>query len=88
MSGFTQEQLGQLEKIVEDGVRKVFADAGLRTDEADQIDEARKDFSFVRSLRTGINGIASKIGWAIIMAVLGGAIWVFNMGLNFWNAKP
>lgn len=87
MSGFTQEQLSQLEKIVEEGVRKGFADAGLRTDEADQIDEARKDFSFVRSLRKGINGIASKIGWAVIMAVLGGAIWVFNMGLNFW-ASP
>ena len=87
MSGFTQEQLSQLEKIVEEGVRKGFADAGLRTDEADQIDEARKDFSFVRTLCKGINGIASKIGWAVIMAVLGGAIWVFNMGLNFW-ASP
>lgn len=85
--GFSAEELQQLEAIVEKGVRKGFADAGLRTDEADQIDEARKDFAFVRSLRRGINGTASKIGWVVILAVLGGAFWLFQMGLNVWRGQ-
>lgn len=86
--GFTPEQLDQLEQIVQVGVRKGFSDAGLRTDEADQIDEARKDFSFVRALRKGVNGTASKIGWAVIMAVLGAVFWLVNSGLNVWKGTP
>lgn len=83
--GFSDEQKRDLAAIVETGVRRGFADAGLRTDEADQIDEARKDFAFVRKWRTGIDGMASKIGWAIIMAVLGAFFWIVSNGLNFWK---
>jgi hypothetical protein len=85
--GFTDEQKRELAAIVEQGVRRGFADAGLRTDEADQIDEARRDFAFVRSLRKGVNGAASKIGWAVIMAVLGAIFWLFNSGLQFWKGQ-
>ncbi len=40
--GFTSEQVLQLERIVEEGVRKGFADAGLRIDDGASEDEARK----------------------------------------------
>lgn len=85
--GFTEEQKRELAAIVEQGVRRGFADAGLRTDEADQIDEARKDFAFVRSLRKGVNGAASKIGWTVILAVIGAFVWIFNNGLNLWKGQ-
>ncbi len=84
--GFTSEQLHQLEAIVEAGVRKGFADAGLRLD-ADQIDEARRDFSFVRSLRKGVNGTAAKIGWLVIAALIGALMWLVNSGLTFWKGQ-
>ena len=49
--GFSSEQLLQLEAIVEQGVRKGFADAGLRIDDGASEDEARKDFAFIRVLK-------------------------------------
>lgn len=85
--GFSSEQLHQLEAIVQNGVRKGFADAGLRTDEADQIDEARRDFAFVRNLRKGVNGTAAKIGWMVIAALIGALIWLVNSGLTFWKGQ-
>lgn len=85
--GFTEEQKRELAAIVEQGVRRGFADAGLRTDEADQIDEARKDFAFVRALRKGVNGTAAKIGWTVIAAILGAIFWLVNSGLNFWKGS-
>jgi hypothetical protein len=82
---FSPEQLEQLELIVERGVRKGFADAGLRIDDGDQIDEARRDLSFIRNLRKGVNGTASKIGWTVITAILGLLIWLVTQGANFWR---
>lgn len=81
--GFTPEQQTQLKTIF----REALEDVGLRTDGPDHIEEARRDFMFVRSLRKGINGTASKIGWAVIMAFLGAIFWLFNNGLNFWKGS-
>ena len=61
------------------------ADSGLRLETDEQQDEARADFRFIRSMRKGVNGLASKIGWAIILAFLGGLIFIFTQGLSFWN---
>jgi len=81
MSGFTNEQLNQLRAVF----REELADAGLRIDGADHVDEARRDFMFLRSLRKGVNGTASKIGWTVIAAILGALIWIVTNGLNFWK---
>lgn len=79
---FSSEQMDQLRDLLRDEL----GDAGLRLDEADHIDEARRDFNFLRALRKGANGVASKIGWFIIAAVLGGAVWLFMAGLQAWRA--
>lgn len=79
---FTPEQIAQLRAVMVD----VLGDAGLRLDETEHEDEARRDFMFLRALRKGVNGTAAKIGWLVIAAVCGAAIWLVNSGLNVWRA--
>jgi hypothetical protein len=79
---FTPEQIAQLRAVMVD----VLGDAGLRLDQAEHEDEARRDFMFLRSLRKGVNGTAAKIGWLVIAAVCGAVIWLVNSGLNVWRA--
>lgn len=79
--GFSQEQLNQLRQVM----REELADAGLRLDGPDHQDAAREDFRFLRRLRIGIDSVAAKIGWAIILAIVSGTIWVFNQGLQIWK---
>jgi hypothetical protein len=64
---FSPEQMEQLRCAF----REELADAGLRIDGPEHVDDARRDFMFLRSLRKGVNGLASKIGWSVIVAVLG-----------------
>jgi hypothetical protein len=80
---FSPEQLNQLRAVF----REELADAGLRIDNADHQDEARRDFMFLRSLRKGVNGTAAKIGWTVIAAILGVVFWLVNSGLNFWKGS-
>ena len=87
MQGFSPEQLQQLEATVRKAVREEMADAGLRLDDGNHVDEARRDFMFLRALRKGLNGTAAKIGWAVILAILGGVFYVFNAGLAFWKGS-
>lgn len=79
--GFSPAQLEQIRTAF----REELADAGLRLDGAAQQDEARRDFMFLRWLRTGVNGTAAKIGWLVITAVCGGVMWLVNAGLNAWK---
>lgn len=81
---FSPEQMEQLRDVF----REELADAGLRIDGPEHVDDARRDFMFLRSLRKGVNGTASKIGWAVIAAILAGAIWLFTNGLNMWKGTP
>lgn len=78
---FSNEQLKQLRTIF----REELADAGLRIDGPEHVDDARRDFMFLRALRKGVNGAAGKIGWAVIMALLGAVFWLVNSGLTFWK---
>lgn len=78
---FTPEQVEQMRAAMSD----VLADAGLRVESPDQQDEARKDFMFLRWLRTGLNGAAMAIGWLFIAGFCGGIIWLVNAGLNAWR---
>jgi len=85
MAAFSAEQLQQIETTVRKAVREEMADAGLRLDDASHQDEAREDFRFIRRLRKGVDGTAAKIGWLVIAAMVGGLIWIFNLGLNLWR---
>jgi hypothetical protein len=80
-------QLAQIALVVKEAVREEMADAGLRLDGADHVDEARRDLMFLRSLRKGVNGTAAKIGWFFIAAVLGAVVWLVNGGLNMWKGS-
>ena len=85
--GFSPEQLLQLEAIVEKGVRKGFADAGLRIDDGEDTDEARRDFSFLRTIRRTLGGWATSVGWFVILSVLSTLVWLVTQGLNFWRGQ-
>lgn len=78
---FTKEQMEQMRTLL----REELGDVGLRIDGPDHVDEVRKDFMFLRSLRNGMNGTASKIGWFFIAALLTAVVWLINSGLTFWK---
>jgi len=80
---FSPAQLAQLRMVL----TEVMADAGLRLDGADHVDEARRDLMFLRTLRKGVNGTAAKIGWTVIAAVVAAFIWLVNSGLTFWKGQ-
>jgi hypothetical protein len=80
-TSFSNEQMAQLRGAL----REEFADAGIRLDGPDHIEEARADFRFIRRLRKGLDGYASKIGWFVIAAILAGAVWLFTLGVNTWK---
>lgn len=82
---FSASQLAQLSLVIKEAIREEMADGGLRLDGADHVDEARRDFMFLRSLRRGVNGTAAKIGWFFIAAVLGALVFLVNGGLNAWK---
>jgi len=87
MPGFTAEQLKQLENIIRSSVREELNDAGLRLDGADHQDEAKEDFRFIRRLRKRVDGAASKVGMAVILAITSGVIWLVMQGLNLWKGQ-
>lgn len=80
---FSAAQLAQLRQVF----REELGAAGLRVDGADHVDEARRDFMFLRSLRKGVNGTAAKIGWFVIASMLGVVVWLVNGGLQFWKGQ-
>jgi hypothetical protein len=84
---FSAAQLAQIALVVKEAVREEMGDAGLRLDGADHVDEARRDYMFLRALRKGVNGTAAKIGWFFIAAVLGAIVWLVNGGLNLWKGN-
>ena len=75
---FTDEQLEQLRTLF----REELADAGLRIDGPEHVDEAREDFRFLRKLRQAWDSAGNKVGNAVLFGVIGiaGSI----IGLGFW----
>lgn len=84
---FSTEQLAQIEGVVRKAVREEMGDFGLRVDGPDHVDEAREDFRFTRRFRKFVEGISSKVGAAVILALVGGAIWLLTAGLNMWKGQ-
>lgn len=81
--GFSQEQLTQLRHVF----REELADAGLRIDGPEHVDDAREDFRFLRRARRFMDNTASKVGWVIILAIVSGVIWLLNLGVNTWRGQ-
>lgn len=76
--GFSQEQLEQLRSVF----REELADAGLRIDGPEHVDDAREDFRFLRRLRTNYDGAAKQVGRAILGALI--TIAAAVIGAGFW----
>ncbi|CAH1672254.1 hypothetical protein [Chelatococcus asaccharovorans] len=76
-----------LKAIVKEAVREEFHDVGLRTDEPEHVDEAREDFRFIRRVRKAMDTTASKIGTAIILALVGGLITLITLGFRAFSLK-
>lgn len=87
MDTFNAAQLAQLRAVVREAVKEEFSDAGLRVDDPSHQDEAKEDFRFMRRFRKGVDGAASKIGMAIIVAVTSGLIWLVIQGANIWKGQ-
>jgi hypothetical protein len=95
--GFSDAQKEELAEIVDAAVKRAMGpairaelkDAGLRLDgDANQV-AASADFAFVRKFRLMFEGASSKIGGAIILAVVSGIVWLIVIGTQaFFSAKP
>ena len=76
----------ELVRVVRAAVRAEFSAAGMRVDAPTDVDEARRDFMFLRRLRGWVDGTASKIGGAIILALVSGIVWLIVAGAQaFFN---
>lgn len=79
VSSMTEDELTNL---IRSAVRAEFSAAGLRVDEPEDQDEAKEDFRFVRRLRKGFDGASAKLGGAIILALVSGALWLVWTGFQ------
>lgn len=79
VSSMTEDEFANL---IRASVRAEFAAIGLRVDDPEDQDEAREDMRLIRRLRKGFDGIASKIGGAIILALVSGLLWLIYLGTH------
>ncbi len=83
-SHLTPEQLTQ---IVRSAVREEMADSGLRLDGEIHQDAAKEDFRFLRNLRETWDGSVSKIGNAVLIAVVAIVGTIFGLGFWAWISR-
>ena len=79
-----QEQLTQ---IVRSAVQEEMADSGLRLDGEIHQDAAKEDFRFLRNLRETWDGAVSKIGNAVLVAVVAIVGTIFGLGFWAWISR-
>jgi hypothetical protein len=81
--GFTDEQMAQLRAAFRDEL----ADAGLRIDGPEHVDDAREDFRFLRRLRLIWDSSVSKVGSAVLTALVGVAFIIIGAGFWAWLSQ-
>lgn len=77
----------ELEAMIERAVVRGLADIGLKIDEAKDWKEYREDFNFLRRWRKAYSDTASRIGGAVIMALVGGFMLIVALGFKSWLEK-
>ncbi len=77
----------QLTQIVRSAVREEMADSGLRLDGEIHQDAAKEDFRFLRNLRKTWDGAVSKIGNAVLIAVVAIVGTIFGLGFWAWISR-
>ena len=78
----------ELREIIREAVREELHDVGLRTDSPESREATREDLRFSRQLRKTVEGAASKVGLAIIMAIVGGVMLALWEGLKLLGMRP
>lgn len=69
-----------LREIVKSAVREELRAVGLRTDDVEHSEAVRDDLKFAGRLRKVVEGVASKVGMAIILAIVGGFVYLLQLG--------
>jgi Na+-transporting NADH:ubiquinone oxidoreductase subunit NqrD len=77
----------ELEAIVRQAVHAELELVGLRAENQDARAEARADMNFLRRLRQSCDGVASKIGYAVLMLVVGSVLAIFVAGFKVHIGK-
>lgn len=77
----------ELEAMMERAVVNGLADAGLFIEETEDRKEARADFTFVRRMRKAFDNASARIGGAIILAVVGGIVFLLGAGFKVFLGK-
>lgn len=75
---FREEQ-----ETIREAIREELKDAGLVLGDKDDNREAMKDFQFLRSVREKFESTSSKIGGAIIIALVGGFVLIVWEGFKW-----
>lgn len=94
--GFSEEQKLELALIIASSLKTELApairaelkDAGLRIDGDANQTAASADFQFIRRVRLMFESASSKIGGAIILAVVSGFVWLLIIGSQAFFNKP
>lgn len=76
----------ELRAIVRGAVRDEFKAIGLRVDD-DHADDARDDFRFIRKFRQSFEGVASKVGMALILSIVSGLTYLVWQGFRLVSGK-
>lgn len=84
VASMTEDELSEL---IRSAVRAEFSAVGLRIEAPVDQDEAREDFRLLRRIRKGIDGASSKIGGAILVALVSGLLWLIYLGVHAFVGK-
>jgi len=80
---FREEQ-----ETIREAVREELKDAGLTLGDKEDNRAAAEDFRFLRSIRIKFESASAKVGGAVILAVVGGFVWlVVEAGKMFWAQR-
>lgn len=72
----------ELRQLIREAVREELAAVGMRLDDADQQEAVRDDLRFARKMRKSVEGAASRIGMAILAALIGGMLFAMWEGFK------
>ena len=85
-TSFSDAQMTQLKLAIRAGIEEAFDDIGLRVD-PDHKEDTREVVSFLRKLKRVWDGAVSKIGNAVLIALVGVVFLIFGMGFWQWINK-
>lgn len=77
----------EFKAVMREAVHAELKTVGLRLDDADHAEATSADLRFLRSFRQSVDGVASKVGMAIILAVISGLLAATWQGIKLVVGK-